>query len=281
MDEVSRTLYIPLYGKAHVSRNGIILSDPTAETLWDRAQIRLTGKSRSRWLAYYLAMRAVVYDAWLREQIRQNPDAVVLHIGCGLDSRIRRLGHPPIQWHDIDFPDVIRERRHWFRETETYTMTGTDMRIGEWKALIPGGQPAIVVMEGVSMYFKPEEFVCLLTDLGTHFSEVRLLMDCYSTRAARLSRMGNPIRATGVNQVWGMDDPETLAVKTGLVFVQEHDMTPECCIRQLSFAEQMIFRQLYAGRLARGLYRLYEFRSSQEPGQAVSPLAAPERDRDH
>ncbi|WP_300911010.1 hypothetical protein [Faecalibaculum rodentium] len=150
-------------------------------------------------------------------------------------------------------------------------MTGTDMRIGEWKALIPGGQPVIVVMEGVSMYFKPEEFVCLHTDLGTHFSEVRLLMDCYSTRAARLSRMGNPIRATGVNQVWGMDDPETLAVKTGLVFVQEHDMTPECCIRQLSFAEQMIFRQLYAGRLARGLYRLYEFRSSQEPGQAVSP----------
>lgn len=232
MDEVSRTLYIPLYGKAHVSRNGIILSDPTAETLWDRAQIRLTGKSRSRWLAYYLAMRAVVYDAWLREQIRQNPDAVVLHIGCGLDSRIRRLGHPPIQWHDIDFPDVIRERRHWFRETETYTMTGTDMRIGEWKTVIPGGQPAIVVMEGVSMYFKPEEFVCLLTGLGTHFSEVRLLMDCYSTRAARLSRMGNPIRETGVNQVWGMDDPEALAVKTGLVFVQEHDMTQECCIRQ-------------------------------------------------
>lgn len=48
MDEVSRTLYIPLYDKAHVSHNGIILSDPTAETLWDRAQIRLTGKSRSR-----------------------------------------------------------------------------------------------------------------------------------------------------------------------------------------------------------------------------------------
>ncbi|WP_289688310.1 class I SAM-dependent methyltransferase [Faecalibaculum rodentium] len=107
MDEVSRTLYIPLYGKAHVSRNGIILSDPTAETLWYQAQIRLAGKSRSRWLAYYLAMRAVVYDAWLREQIRQNPDAVVLHLGCGLDSRSRRLGHPPIQWHDIDFPDVI------------------------------------------------------------------------------------------------------------------------------------------------------------------------------
>ena len=146
MDEVSRTLYIPLYGKAHVTRNGIILSDPTAETLWDQAQIRLTGKSRSRWLAYYLAMRAVVYDAWLRKQISQTPDAVVLHIGCGLDSRIRRLGHPPIQWHDIDFPDVIRERRHWFRETETYTMTGTDMRIGEWKALIPGGQPAICLL---------------------------------------------------------------------------------------------------------------------------------------
>ena len=35
MNSVNKTLYIPLYGKAYVSRRGIILSDPKAEEIWN------------------------------------------------------------------------------------------------------------------------------------------------------------------------------------------------------------------------------------------------------
>ncbi len=42
MDEVSRTLYIPLYGKAHVSRNGIILSDPWMAVMNSTGTIRIS-----------------------------------------------------------------------------------------------------------------------------------------------------------------------------------------------------------------------------------------------
>ncbi len=34
MNEVNKTLFIPLYGKAQVSQKGIILHDPTAERIW-------------------------------------------------------------------------------------------------------------------------------------------------------------------------------------------------------------------------------------------------------
>ena len=34
MTEVNKTLYIPLYGKAFVSRKGIILRDAKAEEIW-------------------------------------------------------------------------------------------------------------------------------------------------------------------------------------------------------------------------------------------------------
>ena len=33
MNEVNKTLFIPLYGKAQVSRRGILLNDPTAEKI--------------------------------------------------------------------------------------------------------------------------------------------------------------------------------------------------------------------------------------------------------
>ena len=62
MNEVNRTLYIPLYGKALVSKRGILLHDPKAEQIWAAEGFPLKGKSRSKWLAYYMAMRAAAID---------------------------------------------------------------------------------------------------------------------------------------------------------------------------------------------------------------------------
>ena len=112
MDNVNKTLYIPLYGKAYVSRKGIILCDPKAEEIWAREGFPLKGKSNSKWLAYTMGMRAAVFDQWLREQIADAEDTLVIHIGCGLDSRAQRVGLADTRWLDVDFPDVKIGRAH-------------------------------------------------------------------------------------------------------------------------------------------------------------------------
>lgn len=258
MDSVNKTLYIPLYGKAYVSKKGIILSDPKAEEIWEKEGFTLKGKSASKWLAYHMGMRSAVFDRWAREKTEQEPDALVLHIGCGMDSRCRRVScrNP---WYDIDFPDVIRERQKYFSEDSGYRMIGTDMRLPDWKDLIPAGKCAIVVMEGVSMYFRPEELIQLLKSLQGHFSQVKLLMDVYSTFGARASKYKNPINDVGVTNVYGMDDPVQLARQAGFTYLREHSLTPLGMIAQLSAGERIIFTNLFAGGLAKKIYRLYEF----------------------
>lgn len=256
MDSVNRTLYIPLYGKALVSGQGIILRDPKAEAIWETAGFRLSGKAASKWLAYSMAMRAEVFDRWT-EAVCEG--SVVLHLGCGLDSRCSRVDTDAL-WYDLDFPEVIRERGKYFRETERYRMISGDLRQEQWKQHIPAGGSAVVILEGVSMYLKPEELEGLLKGLRSHFSSVRILMDCYSSFAARASKYRNPINTVGVTQVYGMDDPQLLAEKTGLQFLKEHSMTPTRLIRQLTTGERILFSNLYAGPLARSLYRLYEFK---------------------
>ena len=106
MDSVNRTLYIPLFGKALVSEKNIILEDSTAEKIWKESGFPLTGKAASKWLAYYMGMRAAVFDQWVREQMKAMPAATVLHLGCGLDSRVQRAGGTCL-WYDVDFPEVI------------------------------------------------------------------------------------------------------------------------------------------------------------------------------
>jgi len=257
MNSVNKTLYIPLYGKTLVSRRGIILHDPKGEEIWAAEGFRLKGKSASKWLAYYMGMRAAVYDRWLAEKMDADPDAVVLHIGCGMDSRVRRVGTCGHRWFDVDFPDVIEERKRYYRETEEYRMAASDVRDDRWLQQLPHGN-AVVVMEGVSMYLRPEELKRFLESLCGHFEQVSLMMDCYTEFAAKASRVKNPINDVGVTHVYGLDDPKSLE-GNGLNFVREHSMTPEELIAQLRGMEKAVFRKLYAGSIANRMYRLYEY----------------------
>ena len=257
MDNVNKTLYIPLYGKAYVSKRGILLHDPDAEAIWDAAGFSLKGKAASKWLAYNMGMRSAVFDNWLRANL--TPGAVVLHLGCGLDSRCSRVVCEN-QWYDVDFPAVIDERKRYFAQSDRYHMLGADLR-SDWLREVPAGGKALVVMEGVSMYLTGEERLDLLKKLTEHFSEVKLLLDAYTVFAAKATKYKNPINDVGVTKVYGLDDPEKLAEECVVAFLCEHDMTPEALINELKGAEQFIFRSVFAGAFARRMYRLYEFQS--------------------
>ncbi len=281
MNNVNKTLYIPLYGKAKVSKQNIILKDTTAEHIWEQESFPLKGKSKSKWLAYYMGMRAWVFDEWLRTMMRKYPDAAVLHIGCGMDSRIHRIGnHSEVElepqeqdsfkskqyWYDIDFEDVIKERKKYYEETDTYHMIASDARNTAYLSNISGTQ-AIVVMEGISMYLKPEELEKLVADLSSHFTSIYILMDCYTTKAAKASKHKNPINDVGVTIVYGLDEPTKLSENVcgmgeeldAFKFVKEHDMTPEEKINELKGLEKLIFRKVFAGKFSKSLYRMYEF----------------------
>ena len=252
MDSVQKTLYIPLYGKAWVSRRGILLHDPAAEAIWDREGFSLHGKAKSKWLAYYMGMRAAVYDRWLSEQMEATPKAVVIQLGCGLDSRIQRLGCPKGRlWYDLDLPEVIREWRRYFAESDGYHMLGADARDSRWLQNVPADESALVVMEGVSMYFRQDELLKLLTSLARHFSSVKLLMDCYTVFAARASKYKNPIQEVGVTQLYGIDRPETLESGTGLRFTAEKELTPDWLINQLTGFDHIFFRVVFTGAPAK------------------------------
>lgn len=257
MDSVNKTLYIPLYGKSFVSKKGIILDDKMAEKIWESEGFALRGKSASKWLAYYMGMRARVFDDWTGFMIDNNPGCVVLHLGCGLDSRVERVGKN-CPWYDIDFPDVIAERRKYFSDSENYTMLEADVSKSGSLDVISGYKTAVVVMEGISMYLSPNELSELFQSLNSKFEKVHLLMDCYTVFGAKMSKVKNPINDVGVTEVHGMDDPTVLS-QSGIVYKQEREMTPPRLIEKLSRGERGIFKTLYAGKVARKTYRLYEY----------------------
>lgn len=258
MNNVNKTLYIPLYGKSYVSKKGLFLNDKKAEEICKSEAFSLKGKAKSKWLAYYMGIRSAVFDEWLKQQMADKPEAVIVHIGCGMDSRNIRVGTQNHKWYDVDFSEVIEERKHYYSESKNYNMISGDVRASKWLSSLKERKYAIVVMEGVSMYLTINEMQNLADSLCIHFESLILLMDSYTSFAAKMSKRRNPINDVGVTKVYGINNPLDYQSKD-FVFVKEHTMIPKKYIDELKGFERFIFSKLYAGNIAKKLYRLFEY----------------------
>ena len=137
-------------------------------------------------------------------------------------------------------------------------MLSGDARDRRFLEAIEQKESAIVVMEGISMYLTVNEMRNLLEDLSLHFKRITILVDAYTTFAAKMSKRRNPVNEVGVTEVYGIDDPIEYQTEN-LAFVKEHVMTPQKYIDELKGFERFIFARLYAGAISKKLYRLYEY----------------------
>lgn len=261
MNGVNKTLYIPLYGKSFVSRQGIILHDTKAEEIWEKEGFSLKGRSASKWLAYNMAMRARVFDDWTDHMLEKDPDAIVIHIGCGMDSRCLRVKQQYKCWLDCDFPDVIAARQKYYQESDSYHMTELDATdTGKIRSL-PDADAAVIVLEGISMYLTNDQLRDLILALKQKYNKINVLMDVYTVRGAEASEKKNPINDVGVTKTYGVDDIDGLLAGTGVKKSSEHSFTPDYLIAELKPSERGFFKMLFTGKTYGKFYRLYELAS--------------------
>ena len=260
MNSVNKTLYIPLYGKAMVSRQKIILRDPAAERIWAEQEhnITLRGKSKSKWLCYNMAMRARIFDDWTNTMLLQNSGSLVLHIGCGLDSRCNRVNQNYHAWYDCDFPDVIEARKKYYEENERYHMIALNAADSEQIKSLPQSDTAIIIFEGISMYLTNDELHNFFSALEQKYGHLHVLMDVYTVFGAKASKFKNPINDVGVTKVFGIDDIDGLLAGLKTHCIKEHSLTPENLVNELPPRDRRIFKMLFTGKFYRKIYRLFE-----------------------
>src|SRR5512138_1841381 len=129
------TMLMTLNSRAIQSRwKNPILRDPWAEEAMRHIDYdigkQLTGvASWSMWKDIgpsIVATRAATFDLLTNRYLAEHPDATVLHVGCGMDSRVFRVDPPAsVEWFDVDYPDVIDLRRQLFPDRGAYHLIGT------------------------------------------------------------------------------------------------------------------------------------------------------------
>ena len=204
-------------------------------------------------------MRARVFDDWTESLLQQNKDALVLHIGCGLDSRYMRIKSSRSEWIDCDLPEVIEVRKKHFQENETYHMKALDASRPEQIGSLPNRDEAIVVLEGLSMYLTNSQVHGLLQALDRKYQKLHIMMDVYTEFGVKASNYKNPVKDVGVTKLYGINDIDSIIHGLRIRFVKEHSFTPKALVNELAPPERWFFKILFTGNLYRKIYRLYEF----------------------
>ena len=258
MTNESKTLFIPLSGKAAMSREGFF-PDETAERIAADVSGELQNVDRSRKLAVYMAMRAMQYDEIAAAFLAQNRDCAVVHLGCGLDSRCLRVGHAGVRWYDLDFEEVIGLRRRWFDEDSEYRMLASSVTELSWLDEIAPCGLLLVLAEGLTMYLTAEDMTALMQALAARFPQVTFVFDAYSHTAARLSKYKNPINRVKAKIGFALDAPEELSC--GMRFAAVREIILPRYIDRLRGIDRMRFR--FMGRFGNKLYRIWQFESGK------------------
>jgi O-methyltransferase involved in polyketide biosynthesis len=104
-----------------------------------------------------ICTRAKLIDDAARAFLARHHEAVVLHLGCGLDSRVLRLDpEPGVQWFDVDQEPVIELRRRFYDDRENVTMLAASVTDPTCWSRIPDDRPRLVLAEGLLMYLDPD-----------------------------------------------------------------------------------------------------------------------------
>ncbi|QWP78258.1 class I SAM-dependent methyltransferase [Lysobacter sp. K5869] len=260
------TLLITLYAKAMDNRAAHpVLHDRLADDLVRRIDYDFERFGLSPLDIRGLAFRSLAIDKWARAALQSRADTLVLHLACGLDSRIYRVDPPlEVDWLDIDFPEVIRLRREMLpQRLGQYRTLATDVLEPDWIGKLDRDRPVLVIAEGLLPYLDEARARELVVRLIEHFPQGgQLLCDVYSRLALRLLRHARMIRVTdariGEWDARGAVALEDWHPRLQLVDEARYSQLPEMAV--LPWTQRWAFRLYERSRWLRDLGRVVRYR---------------------
>ncbi|MEU9124135.1 class I SAM-dependent methyltransferase [Streptomyces sp. NPDC048506] len=263
LTEEKETLLATLYGRALDSRSkqpilGDTMAVDTVRRLrrdfhYDFRKMRVSAGD-----AAGIALRGRQLDVITARFLARYEEATVVHMGCGLDTRIYRLDPGPgVRWFDVDYPEVIEVRRQLFPERAGYTTIPSSVTDPAWVARIPSDRPTMIVAEGLLMYLTEEDGTALLRRLMAHVPRGELAFDAFSAFAVRAARLNHVVRKAGARLHWGTDAEGIARLSPRLKIVESISALEIPGIEQLPAAYRLSARAAAKIPAVRDMARIY------------------------
>lgn len=205
---VEETLLLPLWARAkETQRRDAIIDDPKAVELlrsidYDFQRFDQDWKSQVA-----VAVRTRILDDAVTRFLELHPNAVVVNLGAGLDSRFHRVDNDTVLWYELDLPEIIECRRDYFDESERYRFIGCSVMDTRWFDQVEhAGRPLLLIAEGLLMYFARYEVRNLIRKLVTAFPKAEMLLEVLAFGAVGMTHYHASLWRFDASLKWSLTD---------------------------------------------------------------------------
>lgn len=227
LGDVQETALIPLAIRANETerKTARIHDDKAVEII---RELNVDTEKLDRFFSHEgVIARTILFDETVKKLLRKYPDAVCINIGCGLDDRFTRVDNGKAQWFNVDLPDSIEMRKHFFHEAEREHMLAADILRAGWTERIPQNKVVIVIAEGLFMYFSKEQVKTLLNSITDSFGRGFLLAELMHPRMMN-EKKHDTVKNTNAKFGWGtVTGRELLPLDEKLTLINERSFWEE------------------------------------------------------
>jgi methyltransferase (TIGR00027 family) len=187
--------WVAVYRAHETERPDALFRDPFAKRLAGErgeqiaAALPFAKRNEWSWVA-----RTYLFDKFITEQVQQGVD-MVINLAAGLDARPYRMALPPsLQWIEVDLPEILAYKEEVLRnekpvcalERIRLDLADAGARRELFAQLGRRASKALIVTEGLIVYFTAEEVAALARDLAAPPSFQRWVTDLASPGLIRM-----------------------------------------------------------------------------------------------
>lgn len=150
--------------------------------------------------------KAVLLDRLVKDYIEKNPDAVIVDVACGIDTRFYRVDNGRIRWYNMDLPETIEARNRLLGSHERVRDIRKSVLDESWAEEIEAEGPVLFLVEGFTMYSNKQDVQKIFKIIRTNFEQADVLMEIMSPRVVRKASDA----AGRKKYTWGVKNGKTL-----------------------------------------------------------------------
>ena len=221
---VPETMLQTLYARAKESKGRGAIRDRKAEELIGRLDYDFSLADKDAAMHSGVIARTIVLDRLAGAWLAANPDATVVNIACGLDTRCYRLqGYS--HWYNLDLPETIAVREKLLPESGAISQIARSAMEDWGGEVAPSGAPALVIIEGLTMYLSEADVQRIFAVISRRFEKATVLVEIMNPAVARRFREKS-IEGSQAKFTWGVPSGSALAaLLPDFRFVAEHSLT--------------------------------------------------------
>lgn len=98
--------------------------------------------------------RTKIYDDFIKDYLKEKPDAVIGNFGCGFCTRFWRIDNGEVKWVNFDLIEIIQLREKYFPKSDRVRNFKCNFKVEKLSIEFD-----LIVAEGFCQYIDPDTFL--------------------------------------------------------------------------------------------------------------------------